>query len=94
MCTPYKLNRTTFIKEFCLLKGGTTNFSQIYRHSQRVSMQYNPEIFTCKVNMETHVLLKRDSKYTVEFLIEERILISVLIAWQMLRARIEPFGLL
>ena len=70
VCTPYKLNRTTFIKEFCLLKGGTTNSNAVYRHSQRVSMQYNPEVSTCKVNMETHVLLKRDSKYTVQFLIE------------------------
>ena len=33
-------------------------------------MQYNPEFSTFKINMESHVLIKRDTKYTVYFLIE------------------------
>ena len=70
VCTPYKLNRTTYIKEFLVLKGGNTNSACAYRHSQRVSMQYNSEFSTYKIPMESQVLIKRDKKYTVYFLIE------------------------
>jgi PHR domain/PH domain len=70
VCTPYKFGRVTYIKEFQILKGGSTSSNSIYRHSQRVSMQHNPENSIYKVAVENPVLIRRDNKYTVYFLIE------------------------
>lgn len=68
LCTPYKPGRITYVKEFEVLKGGSTNSSSIYRHSQIVPIHNNPESSIFKVVMEKQVLIKKDSKYTVYFL--------------------------
>jgi hypothetical protein len=70
VCTPYKPNKKTTIKEFQVLKGATTGGSILYRHTQRVSMENNPENSIFKVVMEHQVKIKKDTKYTVFFMNE------------------------
>ncbi|OMJ74085.1 hypothetical protein SteCoe_27068 [Stentor coeruleus] len=68
LCTPYKPGRITYVKEFEVLKGSSTNSNSMYRHSQIVPIPYNPESSIFKVIMEKQVLIKKDNKYTVYFL--------------------------
>ena len=70
VCTPYKPNRKTVIKEFQVLKGASTGGGQLYRHSQRITMENNPENSIFKVTMDHCVKIKKDSKYTVYFMNE------------------------
>ena len=70
VCTPYKLNRKTVIKEFQVIKGASTGGGQLYRHSQRITMENSPENSIFKVTMEHCVKVKKDNKYTVYFMNE------------------------
>ena len=70
VCTPYKPNRKTVIKEFQVIKGASTGGGQLYRHSQRITMENNPENSIFKVAMEHCVKIKKDNKYTVYFMNE------------------------
>ena len=70
ICTPYKLGGLTSVKQFNVLKGDSTSSPVVYRHSQNVTMQYNPDESVYKVTLEAPLMLKRDTKYTVFFVIE------------------------
>ena len=70
VCTPYKPNRKTLIKEFQVIKGPSTGGAQLYRHSTRITMENNPENSIFKVTMEHFVKIKKDNKYTVYFMNE------------------------
>lgn len=65
VCTPYKPNRKTFIKEFQVLKGNSTNGAQLYRHTQKMTMENSSEQSVFKMVIDSPVRIKRDSKYTV-----------------------------
>ena len=70
VCSPYKTGRITVVKEFQILKGGSTNSPSIYKHQQKVNMTYSPESSVFKINLESQIPIKHDTKYTVYFIIE------------------------
>jgi hypothetical protein len=65
VCTPYKPNRKTFIKEFHVLKGASTNGTLLYKHGQKMTMENSSEQSVYKMVIDNPVKVKKDSKYTV-----------------------------
>ena len=70
ICGPYKAGGTITVKEFQVLKGQSSNSPVVYRHASPVVIKFHPDESVHRVNVEDSLMVKKDCKYTVTFIIE------------------------
>lgn len=70
ICGPYKSGGQIIIKEFQVLKGNSSNSPTLYRNSEPIIIKYDPEESVHRIRIEDPIFIKKESKYTVIFVIE------------------------
>lgn len=65
LCMPYKPGQSTKIRAFSIRKGPATDSPVEYQHPRSETMNFDPQSSVYKLSL--HVLLKKNTKYTVTF---------------------------
>lgn len=70
ICGPYKAGGQIMIRDFQILRGNSSNSPILYRNSSPITFKYSPEDHIHKVQLDSQVFIKSETKYTVYFAIE------------------------
>lgn len=70
ICGPYKQGGQIIIREFQILRGNSSNSSVIYKTNSPITIKFSQEDHVHKISIDSQVVLKAESKYTVFFAID------------------------